>query len=61
MQKPMRILECPREEQKMRDENGDPISSETQNWAWSLNPDNVEEEEKKKKIKKKSKDFLVFY
>ena len=33
MQKPMRILECPREEQKMRDENGDPISSETQNWA----------------------------
>ena len=35
MQKPSTIVrvESSREEQMMRDEKGDPISSETQNWA----------------------------
>jgi hypothetical protein len=33
MQKPLMIIDCTKEEQMMRDEKGDPISSETQNWA----------------------------
>ena len=56
MQKPLRVAECPREEQMMRDEKCDPISSETQNWAWRQR-----KRRKKKKFKKESKDFIVFY
>jgi hypothetical protein len=29
MQRPLRIVDCPREEQMMRDEKSDPMSSET--------------------------------
>jgi len=33
MQKPLRIGDCPREEQMFRDLKGYPTSSETQSWA----------------------------